>query len=185
MRSAILSTVILATLVSTTPAPSPTDGHWQAGVYVNSYFRFSYSLPGILRPVDTSSLKLKPSSQPDREFLLFTAKQGDKPFGVLVLAEKPNFRSQRSDGLTESEGFLEQVKKWWDPAGNPRILSQTHFTNADGLTFYELDYIIFREYTSAIATQMGEFQIVFKCNAESASDLAIMTKSVLATRRLK
>ncbi|MGH9616321.1 MAG: hypothetical protein ACRD28_06220 [Acidobacteriaceae bacterium] len=185
MRSAILSFVISMFLVSGALAQSPTNGHVEAGAYLNSYFRFSYSLPKILHPVDTASLKLRPPSQANKEFLLFAAKESDKPFGVLILAERiPSFYRQRSDGLRESEDFLEQVKKWWDPTGHPQILSQTHLTNVDGLTFDELDYIHFREYRSAIVTPIGEFMIVFSCTAKSASDLAIMTKSVLTTRRL-
>ncbi len=186
MRSAIASLVISMFLVPVALAQSPADGHVEAGSYVNSYFHFAYTPPNILHQVDTTSLNLRPPSHGNKELLLFAAKESNQTFGIVILAERiPSFYNQRTDGPRESEDFLEQVKKWWDPAGHPQVLSQTHLTNLDGLSLYKLDYVHFGEYRSAIVTPMGEFLIVFSCNAKSASDLATLTKSVLATRRLK
>jgi hypothetical protein len=176
---------LFAVAVALAGAQSPNDGRVDGGAYLNSYFRVSYLWPQILQPMDTRQLKTQPPASSTTEFLLFTAREGSKPFGVVLMAEKPSFHAQRSDGLNESRTFLEQVKKWWDPSGNPKVLQEMHSTNADGLTFYELDYTIFGEYSAAIATQIGEFQLVFRCNASSAPDLAQMTKSALETRRIR
>jgi hypothetical protein len=55
-----------------------------------------------------------------------------------------------------------------------------HFTNADGLVFDELDYTENGVPSSAMVAQIGEFLIVFKCDAGSTADLAQMTGSVAA-----
>jgi hypothetical protein len=166
-------------------AQSPRDGHVENGAYLSSYFKVSYAWPKILQAYDTSALHLPQAAANGNEFLLFSAREGDQPFGVVIIAEKPNFHKARPDGLNESEALLEHVKKIWDPAGHPKVIAQTQVTNSDNLTFYELDYLIFNEYSSAITTPIGEYQLVFRCNANSLSDLKEMTKSVLATHRLK
>jgi hypothetical protein len=183
MRSTILALLLSAALVGT-QAQSPTDAHLEGKSYVNSYFRFSYSWPRILRPIDPASLDIIHLQNTD-EFLLFTAKEGDEPYGVIVLAEKLNVPKPHSSGIKDGVDFLERVIRTFDAAGRPKILSRRQFTNATGLAFNELDYMIFGEYTSAITAQFGQFLVVFKCNAKSAPDLAEMTKSVLELETLK
>jgi hypothetical protein len=51
-----------------------------------------------------------------------------------------------------------------------------------GLTFDELDYMQDAEWNSAITTQIDGYLIAFRCNADSASELAKMKTSVLASR---
>jgi hypothetical protein len=172
-------------LATSTFAQSSRDGRVTADSYINSYFHFSYSWPKALRPVDLASMNLHPPAGSTKEFLLLSVKYPNAPFGVVVIAEKPNSHTPDPRGLNESQSFLEHVKKLWDPTGHPNILTDIHAVKGNSLTFYELDYILFGEYSSAIATQIGEFQIVFKCNAKSAAELAAMTKSVLATHLTK
>jgi hypothetical protein len=184
MRRLLILLTVAALPVAAT-AQSPSDGHVTTDSYLNPYFHFSYSWPKELRPVNSASMNLHAPAGSTNEFFLFSAKSPDAPFGVVVIAEKPNSHTPNPDGLNESQTFLEHVKQWWDPAGHPKILAETHAIKGEDLTFYELDYVLFGEYSSAIATQMGDFQIVFKCNAESAAELSALTKSVLATYRTK
>jgi hypothetical protein len=185
MRKSLI--LFIASVLPTFPsfAQSPRDGHVTADFYINSYFHFSYSWPKTLHPVDEASMNVHAPAGSTDEFFLFSAKKPDAPFGVVIIAEKPNFHAPASGGMNDSQSFLEHVKKTWDPAGHPKILSETQSQNGDGLTFYELDYIHFGQYSSAIATQIGEFQIVFRCNAKSVVELSGMTKSVLASHLTK
>lgn len=164
-------------------AQSPSDGQVEGTAYVNRFFNLSYSWPKTLKPVDTATLKLRPPAPNGNEVLLFSAKE--RSFGVIIMAERPNFHRQLPNGETEGEDLLEHIKKWWDPAGDPKVLAQTHLTNPYGLVFYELDYTHFGEYMSAIVTQAGDYQIVFRCNANSPASLAEMTKSVISSHHLK
>jgi len=161
-------------------AQSPSDGGVENGVYVNSFFHVSYVWPDILRPVDSAFFKLQSVTSNKGEFLLFMAREGDEPFGVLLLAQKPNAVTKMPAGPYPSQDFLEHVKKEWDPVEKPKILAETHVTTSDALTFYELDYLVSDKYSSAIVTQIGDYLLVFKCNARSAQDLAKMTLSALA-----
>ncbi len=177
MRSRLLLLLLLSLFcVGGARAQSPSDGRVENGAYVNSFFHVSYAWPDILRPVDSGFFKLQTLPGTKGEVLLFMAREGDEPFGVLLLAQKPN----AAEGSSASQDFLEHVKKEWDPAEKPKILAETHVTTSDGLTFYELDYLVSDKYCSAIVTRIGEYLLVFKCNAKSAEDLAKMTQSALA-----
>jgi hypothetical protein len=166
----IFGAAILAT------AQSPADGRTEGGRYVNSFFHFSYTWPQGLHPIDVQSLLTQPPAKSTNEFLLFTARQADEPFGVVMIAEKPNPHGPLPGGMNDSQSFLDHVKKVWDQAGKPRALSESQYTSPDRLTFYELDYTIFDEYASAIAVQMAEFQIVFKCDAKDPNQLREITR---------
>jgi len=48
------------------------------------------------------------------------------------------------------------------------------------LQFDELDYLIYGENSSGVSVQIGQYLVVFKCNAKTAADLAEMTKSAAA-----
>ena len=182
MRSRLLILVLLLAAVSRGVAQSPADGKVTDNSYVNPYFQFSYIWPKFLKPYDTKALNLPQSSPYANEFLLFSARQGDEPFGVVIFAEKLNVRTAHNAGIRDGTDFLDRATRALSPSGHPKILSRTHFKNADELTFEELDYIIDGEYTSGIVIQVGQFLIVFKCNAKSAVDLAEMTKSAVALR---
>ena len=185
MRSAILLIVLSLFCVSVSLAQSPNDGKIQANAYVNSYLKISYACPKILTPVDTSALHLGSPSARGDEFLLFSARQGDEPFGVVILAEKLKVPTPHTKGIQDAADFMARVKRGFDPAGNWKKLAETHITNVDGIPIDELDYTIFGEYDSAVVAQVGDFLVVFKCNAKSASDLAEMTGSAIALHRVK
>jgi hypothetical protein len=162
-------------------AQSPSDGKVVGNSYVNSYFKFSYSFPAMLKPVDGKALNLLQSSHSANEFMLFAAKQGDEPFGVLVLAERLHAMTPHSKGFRDGADFIDRVEKF-NPEQHAVILSRKHFTNVNGLTIDQLNYTTNGEYTSAIAAQIGNFLIVFKCNAKTAADLAEMDQSAVALR---
>lgn len=172
-------------LVSSAQAQSPSDGHVEGTAYINEFFNLSYTWPETLSPVDRATLNLRPPAPNGNEFLLFAAKMGKGGSGVIILAERPNLNFQPPNGESLGQSFLDQVKKWLDPAGTPKILAQKHLTNSYGLVFYELDYKHFGEYMSAIVTQVGNYEIVFRCNADSATDLSTMITSVLSTHHFK
>jgi hypothetical protein len=158
----------------------PTDGHVEGNSYVNSYFRLSYAWPRMLNPVDNSTLRLPQPSPYANEFLLFVARQGDEPYGVVVLAEKLNVRTPHSNGIRDGSDFLDRLIRGFKPEDQAVILSRKHFTNGDGIPFDEFDYTTRGEYSSGIAAEVGGYLIAFKCNAKSSADLAQMTKSIVA-----
>lgn len=165
-------------------AQSPDDGRVLGNAYVNSYFRFSYVWPAMLKPYDTKSLNLPPKSPYDNEFLLFAARQGDEPFGVVVLAERLNAMTPHSKGIRDGADFLDRVEKF-RPEQHAVVKARDHFTSAAGLTIDQLVYTEDGAYSSAVTAQIGSFLIVFKCNAKSPVDLEEMDKSIVAIRLMK
>jgi hypothetical protein len=166
-------------------AQSPTDGKVTGNSYVNSCLKFSYTWPGMLVPYDTKSLNLRSSSTNAHEFLLFSARQGDEPYGVVVIAERLNAVLPHSRGFRNGADFLDWVVRGFLPEQHAVVISRKHFTTTEGLTFDQLDYTENGGYSSAVATPIGEFLVAFKCNAKSAASLAEMNKSVVALRILK
>jgi hypothetical protein len=179
MRTKHLALLLL--LAATLPglAQSPDDGKVVGNAYVNSYFKFSYAWPAMLKPYDTKSLHLPQSSPYANEFMLFSAKEGDEPFGIVVIAERLNAVTPHSRGIRDGADFLDRVAKF-KPEQQAVIVSRKHFTSAGGLTIDQLIYTEKGENSSATAVQIGGFLIVFKCNAKSPADLEEMNKSVVA-----
>jgi hypothetical protein len=147
--------------------------------YVNTYFHFAYVLPKILEAYDTSSLIFDQSKPSDYEFLLFSARQGSEPHGLVMLAEKLNVPTPHSRGIKDAKDFLDKVAMF-SPEQHAVMQPRKHFTNADGLVIDELDYTENGVPSSAVVTQIGQFLIVFKCDAGSAANLAEMTASIAA-----
>jgi hypothetical protein len=71
------------------------------------------------------------------------------------------------------------------PDEHAAILSRKHLTTSNGLVFDEVEYTQNGEYSAGIVTPVGQYLIVFKCNARSAADLAEMSASALALLPLK
>jgi hypothetical protein len=184
LRLIRLILVFLLMAASSMVAQSPIDGKVVGSSYENSYFKFSYVWPAILRPFDTASLHLPQSSPYANEFLLFSARQGDEAYGVVVLAVRLNAVTPHSKGIRDGVDFLDRVSRF-NPEQHAVIVSRKHFTNAAGFVFDQLDYTENGTPSSAIAAQIGQFLIVFKCNAKSAADLAEMNRSAIALRLIK
>lgn len=165
-------------------AQSPDDGKVLGNSYVNSFFRFSYTWPAMLKPYDTKSLNLSPKSPYDNEFLLFAAREGDEPFGVVVLAERLKAVTPHSKGIRDGADFLDRVERF-RPEQHAVVKTRNHFTNTAGLTIDQLVYTENGAYSSAVAVPISGFLIVFKCNAKSSSDIEEMDKSMVAMRLMK
>jgi hypothetical protein len=172
----------LAGLAAT--AQSPADGRVAGHSYVNSYLHFSYSWPPILQPQDLASLQLGPHPNPN-ESLLFAARQGNEPYGIIMLSEKLNTPWHSFAGFKDGPDFLRRIPVGQSPEDHFKILSSKHATTSGGFPVDELDYSVGGEYDSGIAVRTGDYIVVFRCNAKSLADLAVMTNSVLATRSEK
>jgi hypothetical protein len=162
----------------------PTDGKVQKTSYENNYFKFSYSWPSFLQPYDVNALQFPKKAPSNNEFLLLSARQGDEPYGIVVVAERMNVPTQHAGGLKSSSDLMDRIARF-RPEQHVVMLPRKHFTNADGIVIDELDYVEDGAPSSAIVIQVRDFLIVFKCNAKSARDLDAMNRSIADIRRLK
>jgi hypothetical protein len=177
MRKLPAALIFVTLLAIRVLAQSLADSHFEAHSYVNTYFHFSYTWPEILQPYDPTVLHL-PHNPSNNEFLLFSARQGQEPFGIVVMAERLHVPTAHTNGIQNGADFVDRAVHTLDSAGNPKILLRKHFVNASGIEIDELDYVIYGEYSSGIAARFGDFVVAFRCNAKSAEDLARMTHSV-------
>ena len=138
----------------------------------------------MLRPVDPASLTFGPHPNPN-ESLLFAARQGNEPYGLVIVSEKLHTPWHNFAGFSDGPDFLRRIPTGWPPEAHFKVLANRHTTTPDGLSVDEMDYIVSGEFDSGIAIQFGQYIAVFKCNAASLADLDAMTKSILATRRSK
>src|SRR6202789_665112 len=92
-------------------------------------------------------------------------------------AQNPRFK----DGAA----LLDQVLSRFGPDNHLKILARTHPTNPDGLVFDEVDYQANNAFAAGLVTRIDQYFVVFRINANSAADLTEMTKSALATQKLK
>jgi hypothetical protein len=165
-------------------AQSTADGHVVGPSYENTYFKFIYTWPKFLQPYDVNSLQFAKRSPPNNEFLLFSARQGDEPYGIVVGAERMNVPTQHSGGLKSSADLIDLISRF-RPEQHVTMQTRKRFTNADGLAIDELDYVEHGVPSSGIVIQIKDFLITFKCNAKSAPELDEMSKSVAEIRRIK
>jgi len=163
-------------------AQSPADGRVEAHSYVNTYLHFTYTWPSILQPQDPALLHVGPHSNPN-ENLLFAARQGSEPYGVVVLSEKLNAPWHDFAGFKDGPDFLRRIPVGQAPEDRFKVLASKHATTPDGLSVDELDYAVAGEFASGITVRIGDYIVVFKCNAASLEDLERMNKSILAIRR--
>ncbi|KAA6461116.1 hypothetical protein DYQ86_12750 [Acidobacteria bacterium AB60] len=165
-------------------AQAPTDGHIAGRAYINTYFHVAYTWPAALKP----KVEPAPSGAKDPHayaFPLFTASLADQPYGVVVVAEKLNVAGPHSTGIQNSGQFIDKIKNSLRPGPLIANISSAHKTSAQGLVFDELDYTQNGKPSSLLATQIDQYLIVFKCSAQSASEMASMQRSALALRRIK
>jgi hypothetical protein len=160
---------------------SPADGHLEGNTYVNTYFHFSYSWSENVKPRDPRTLNVDATPSKE-EFLMFSAQEGDKPFGIVMLAQKLGPTQKNPRGIRDGNDFLNRVIGSWPPATPGKLLNRSRVIGTHGLTFDELDYIQGTDWTSAITTQIDGYLIAFRCNADNAAELAKMKASVLALR---
>ena len=183
MRSPAALLFACLLLVLNVRAQSPDSGHIQGDAYINSYFHISYSWPKILTPYDTASLNLPHKSPYNNEFLLFSARQGDQPHGVVLMAERLNTPTPHSRGIKDAAQMMDMLIRF-NPEQHVVIQSKKHFTSENGFVFDELDYTENGTYSSALITPEGNFLLLFKCDAQSAADLAKMITSAVALGKI-
>ncbi len=180
----ILAVITAVLVASAANALSPTDGHIAGKSYVNTYFHFSYSWPAALNPTKLPAQPAGDNSAKAYVYPLFSAHQGTQPFGVVVVAEKLNVAGPHSTGLKSSSDYVNRIARSLRPGPVLSNIQQSK-KNARGMVFDELSYRMNGKPAAVIATQVGEFLIVFKCNAQSEADIAEMERSALAMRMLK
>ncbi|MGA7158946.1 MAG: hypothetical protein WBY53_19025 [Acidobacteriaceae bacterium] len=164
--------------VASAAGQSAADGSIHGNVYSNRYFKISLTLPPNLHAVDLASLNVR-RPPGNNEFLMLAAREGNAPAGIVLFAEKLN---AGPSPVADGQEFLQRVRKTWD-AGQV-LDSQEVKVQKGGPTFEELDYEIPKvEFDSAIVTQVGDYLLVFKCNASSREDLKKMEDVVMAMRR--
>lgn len=166
-------------------ALSPTDGHIAGKSYINTYFQISYTWPTILKPMNLPSQAAADNGSKIYAFPLFSAREGDQPYGVVVTAEKLNVAAPHSTAVKNSVEFIDRIAHSLRAGPILSNINQSKKTNARGISFAELSYLQGGKPAFVMATQVGEYVIVFKCNAQSAAEIAQMENSVLALRMLK
>ena len=153
---------------------SAADGSVKGNVYSNSYFKISLTLPPNLHAVDLASLNVHVQPQAN-EFLMLAAREGNAPSGIILLAQKLNVAPNH---VVDEQDFLNKVRKSWDGG---EVLDGQLTIQKNGLAFHQLDYEIPKaEFDSAIVTRVGDYLLVFKCNAKSKEALKVMVDAVIA-----
>ncbi len=181
----IVALFVAALFTGAAYAASPTDGHIANHAYVNSYFHFEYAWPAMLKPDKLPSPEAGAQGAHAYMVPLFSARQGSQPYGVVVVAEKLHIAGPHSGGIQSSAEFIDRM------AGSLRAgpilanISRSQKKGAQGMVFDKLSYTVSGKPASVMATQMGDYLIVFKCSAPSAAEIARLEGSALALRRLK
>ena len=184
-KSNTAALIFLAFFACASQAQSPIDGHLAGKSYVNRYFHIAYTWPAMLKAMDLP-LATKASSNPSTyAFPLFTARQGDQPYGVVVVAEKLNVAGPHSTGVKDSADFIDRIERTLRPGPILSNIVRSQKKNVHGVVFDVLNYQQNGKPSSVIATQAGKYLIVFKCNAQSAEDMVQMENSALALRNVK
>ncbi len=184
MRIRRLISLLVFLAASSGWSQSPTNGKVTANSYVNSYFKFSYTWPRSLQPYNTASLHLTQSPYAN-EFLLFSAMEGDEPYGIVVIAERLYAATPHSRALRDGADLLNCVVATFEPEQHVVIRSRKHFTSPSAVPFDELDYTEDGQPSSAVAAHIGKFLIVFKCNAKSEAELEAMNRSAARIRLVR
>jgi hypothetical protein len=83
---------------------SSADGHLEGNTYVNTYFYFSFSWSENVKPRDPRTLNINGTPSKD-EFLMFSAQEGNQPFGIVMLAEKLGPTQKDPQGIRDGSDF--------------------------------------------------------------------------------
>lgn len=161
-------------------AQPPAPGHIAGHAYVNPSLHLSYTWPAILQPVTPPAAQAQQNDPHAYEFLLLSAKEGNQPYGLVMVAEKLNVAGPHSTGIKSSADMITRLANSLRPGPVLTNISRSQHKSASGRQFDELNYSINGKPAAVIATQVGQYLIVFKCNAASAHDMQLMEKSALA-----
>ncbi len=172
--------MMVAALAGAACAQTPADGHIAGHAYVNSYFHITYAWPAILTPAPKAVAARGTTN--NYQTLLFTARQRNQPYGVVLVAEKLNVAGPHSTGLKSSAEMIDRLAGSLHPGPVLSNINRSKHKSASGRTFDELNYTINGKPSAVIATQVGQYLIVFKCSAEAAVGMAQLEKSAFAMR---
>lgn len=181
IKLVFLLTIALGCAVAVN-AQAPAEGRITANAYVNPSLHIAYAWPAIVKPVKLAAASAERNDPHAYQYVLFSAKEGDQPYGVLMLAQRLGVAGPHSAGLKSSAEMIAHLADSLRPGPVLTNIARSQHTAAGGRRFDELTYAISGKPAAVIATQVGQYLIVFKCNAQSAHDLALMEKSVLALR---
>ncbi len=186
MRRLNLAPIVLTVLFAAAAfAQSPANGKINGRTYVNPTLHISYTWPAMLdaKPMpapDSAAASVHAYSYP-----LFIAGQGNQPFGVVAVAEKLNVAGPHSTGITSAAGYMDRLTQSLHPGPMLSDFKRSKATGTAGVSFEKLTFLMQGKPSAVYAMQAGPYVVVFKCNAQSAADMALMEKSVLAVRKTK
>jgi hypothetical protein len=178
-------TLLAATLLAgAASALQPTDGHIVGKSYVNTYFHISYTWPAMLKPISLPPPADNDSAK-EYAFPLLIARQGNQPYGIVVVAEKLNVAGPHSAGIRNSADFIDRIARSLRPGPILSNISRSEKKNARGMVFEQLSYLLNGKPASVMATQVGQYLIVFKCSADSTASISRMEGSAMTLRVLR
>lgn len=180
LKSRLLALVLTAFSVSIALAQSPADGRIAGNSYVNKYFHLAYTCPPILTPQPIPAAD--PKNANSYEFLLFSARQANQPYGIAVVAQKLNVPGPHSAGVKSAAELIDRMQHSLRPGTVLTNITRSQKKSAGGIVFEQLDYAVNGKPATVLATQSGQYALLFKCSAQNAADLAAMQHSVLAIR---
>jgi hypothetical protein len=175
-----LALILAAVSACVVNAQTPTEGHTTKVSYVNTYFNFAYTWPAMLKP---SSLPSPGANGTAYEFPLFIAREVGQPYGVVIVAQKLGVAGPHSTPLTKSGDLIDRIAHSLRPGPILSNITRSEKKNQRGMVFDELRYLQSGKPSSVIATQVGEYLIVFKCNARSGAEIRAMEDSVWTLSR--
>lgn len=170
-------------LVSAVSAQSPAKGKITGRTYVNPSLHISYTWPAMLQAKPLPPADAAGSSAQAHSFPLFIAGQGDQPYGIVGVAEKTNVAGPHSAGIKSAAEYIDRLTHSLHTGTLLTNFNRTRVNGASGMTFEKLSYLMRGKPSAVYATQVGQFVVVFKCNAQSAADMTQMEKSVLALKK--
>ncbi len=185
LKSKAVALLVAALSISVLNAQSLTSGRTTNKSYINTYFHFAYTWPAMLEPSPLPSPGAQSADPHAYQFPLFIARQGNQPYGVVVVAQRLNVAGPHSAPLTKSADLIDRIASSLRPGPILSNINRTEKKGSDGQVFDELSYLQSGKPSLILATKIGEYLIVFKCNAQSATDLRAMENSALALRLLK
>lgn len=174
--------VLAAGFTCAAVAQPPAQGHISGHAYVNPALHLSYTWPAILKPVSLPATQTQQNDPHAYQFVLFSAREGDQPYGLVMLAEKLNVAGPHSAGIKSSSDMIARLANSLHPGPMLSNIARSQRRSPGGRQFDELNYSMNGKPATVIATQVGQYLIVFKCNAKSAQEMALMEKSALALR---
>lgn len=180
-----LALALLAASACVVNAQSPANGRITKASYVNSYFKFAYTWPAMLTPSPLPAASADGANPGTYEFLLFKAREGGQPFGVVVVAQKLNVSGPHSTPITKSADLIDRIARSLRAGPILTDIVRSEKKGPHGMVFDELSYLQSGKPSSILATQIGGYVILFKCSARTPAEIGAMEHSVLTLRMLK